>query len=73
MIERSALIADCELAFAGVRDAKGLNSVIVALERVEEVLAALILSSEPDDIETRATVLRLADFRNLSRSMRRIS
>ena len=50
-----------------------LNSVIVALERVEEVLAALILSSEPDDIETRATVLRLADFRNLSRSMRRIS
>jgi hypothetical protein len=72
-MERNALIADCELAFVGVRDAKGLNSVIIALARVEEVLAALILSSEPDDTETRATLLRLADFRNLSRSMRRIS
>jgi len=72
-MERSALIADCELAFAGVRDAKSLNSFIIAVERVEEVLAALILSSEPDDVETRATVARLADFRNLSRSMRRIS
>jgi len=72
-MDRGTLIADCELAFAGVRDAKGLNSVIMAVERVEEALAALILSSEPDDIETRATVARLADFRDLSRSMRGIS
>jgi hypothetical protein len=38
-----------------------------------DALGALILALEIGDIETRATLLRLADFRDLSRSMRRIS
>jgi hypothetical protein len=71
-MDGAALISRCEDAYRGIREAKGLNAVISAVERAEDALAALILALEPDDIETRATLLRLADFRNLSRSMRRI-
>ena len=70
---RAALLSRCEDAYRGVRDAKGLNDIISAIERAEDALGALILALDGDDIETRATVARLADFRNLSRSMRRIS
>jgi hypothetical protein len=72
-MDRAALLSRCEDAYRGIRDAKGLNAVISAVERAEQALAELILSSERDDIERRATLLRLADFRDLSRSMRRIS
>jgi hypothetical protein len=72
-MDRAALLARCEDAYRGIRDARGMNSVITAVERAEDALGALILALEPRDIETRATLLRLADFRDLSRSMRRIS
>lgn len=69
---RAALLSRCEDAYRGIRDASGLNAVIVAIEQAEKALAALILSSEPDDLETSINCARLADFRSLSRSMRRI-
>ena len=72
-MDRAALLSRCEDAYRGICDARGLNAVITAIERAEQALAELILSSERDDIERRATVVRLADFRHLSRSMRRIS
>jgi hypothetical protein len=72
-MDRAALLSRCEDAYQGIRDAKGLNAIIGAVEQAQDALGALILALEPDDIETRATVVRLADFRELSRSMRRIS
>jgi hypothetical protein len=72
-MDRAALLSRCEDAYRGIRDARGMNAVITAVERAEDALGALILALEPGDIETRATVVRLADFRDLSRSMRRIS
>lgn len=70
---RAALLSRCADAYQGIRDARGMNAIISAVEQAEDALGALILALEPDDIETRATVVRLADFRNLSRRMRRIS
>ena len=72
-MDRAALLSRCADAYQGIREAKGMNAIIIALERAEDALGALILALEPNDIETRASVARLADFRNLSRSMRRIS
>jgi hypothetical protein len=72
-MDRAALLSRCEDAYQGIRDARGMNAVISAVERAEAALGALILALEPNDIETRATVVRLVDFRSLSRSMRRIS
>jgi hypothetical protein len=72
-MDRAALLSRCEDAYQGICNAKGLNAIISAVERAEDALGALILALEPNDIETRATLLRLADFRDLSRSMRRIS
>ena len=71
-MDRAALVSRCA-AYQGIRDARGMNAIIIALERAEDALGALILALEPGDIETRATMVRLGDFRNLSRSMRRIS
>jgi hypothetical protein len=70
---RAALMSRCADAYRGVREANGLNGVIAAIERAEQALAALILSLEPDDVEARINCPRLAEFRSLSRSMRRIS
>jgi hypothetical protein len=72
-MDRAALLSRCEDAYRGIRDAKGMNAIISAVERAEDALGALILALEPGDIETRVSVARLADFRDLSRSMRRIS
>jgi hypothetical protein len=72
-MDRAALLSRCEDAYRGIHEARGMNAIISAVERAEDALATLILALEPDDIETRATMARLADFRDLSRSMRRIS
>jgi hypothetical protein len=72
-MDRDALLSRCEDAYQGIRDARGMHAILSAVERAEDALGALILALEPGDIETRATLLRLADFRDLSRSMRRIS
>ena len=72
-MERAALLSRCEDAYRGIRGAKDLNSCIIAIERAEQALAAMILFSERDDIETCANITRLVDFRDLSRSMRRIA
>ena len=72
-MDRAALISRYEDAYRRIRDASGLNAMIIAIEEAEQVLAALILSSERDDGETRANLARLVDFRSLSRAMRRIA
>jgi hypothetical protein len=69
---RAALLFRCEDAYRGIREASCLNTVILAIQRAEAALAALILSLEPDDLETSANLARLTEFRSLSRSMRRI-
>ena len=71
-MERAALLSRCEDAYREIRGAKDLSACIIAIERAEQALAAMILFSERDDIETCANIARLVDFRDLSRSMRRI-
>jgi hypothetical protein len=70
--DRHSLLGRYELACAGIGDARGLNAIIIAIERTEEALAALILASEEDGLETAVTIARLVNFRSLSRAMRRI-
>jgi hypothetical protein len=72
-MDRAALLSRCADAYQGIRDARGMNAIISAIGRAEDALGVLILALEPDDMEARASVAQLADFRNLSRAMRRIS
>ena len=59
------LVAECQQAFHRVREARGLNEVIAALE-------ALVLNTGGDHQEIRAMVARIATFHQLASDIRKI-
>jgi hypothetical protein len=75
---RTALRAECEAAFAGVRSARGTGEVLPAIERVCRALSDLALADaivERGDAApalTRDICLRIAAFRQLARSIQKL-
>jgi hypothetical protein len=56
-MDRAALLSRCEDAYQGIRDARGLNAIIAAVQRAEDALGVLILALEPEEMTATAPVI----------------
>jgi hypothetical protein len=72
MPDRARLVAECQAAFRQVKEARGLNQMVAALETASAALGELILDTDQDDQDIRATVARIGTFHRLASDIRKI-
>jgi hypothetical protein len=71
-MDRARLVAQCEAAFRQIKEARGLNEVVAAIEVASAALGELVLNTAEDDQEIRAMVARIGTFRQLASDIRKI-
>jgi hypothetical protein len=72
MPDRARLVAECDYAFRQVKEARGMNAVLAALEAASAALGELVLNADAGDQEIRAMVARIGTFHRLASDIRKI-